>query len=47
MAQRPPENSGPTDRPPLFSTWGRMYLAVLLILAGQIAVFYLLTRIFR
>jgi hypothetical protein len=24
-----------------------MYLAVLLILAGQIAVFYLLTRIFR
>jgi hypothetical protein len=46
MEQRPPENNEPTDRPPLFATWHRMYLAVLLILAGQIALFYLFTRIF-
>ena len=47
MARRPPGNKGPDDGPPLFATWPRMYLAVLLILAAQIAVFYLFTRIFR
>jgi hypothetical protein len=34
-------------RPPFFSTWKRLYAAVLLNLAGQIAVFYFFARIFR
>ncbi len=36
-----------SDRPPLVSTWGRLYAIVLLNLALQILLFSLLTRAFR
>ncbi len=35
------------ERIPFFSTWKRLYAAVLLNLALQIALFYLFTRAFR
>ncbi len=36
-----------SERPPLFSSWGRLYTAVLLNLALQILLFYVLTRVFE
>ena len=41
MAKKTEEES---ERPPLFSSWGRLYAAVLLNLAFQILLFYVLTR---
>jgi hypothetical protein len=35
------------DRPPLFSSWSRLYAVVLLNLALQIFLFYLLTKAFQ
>jgi hypothetical protein len=39
------ENGG--DKPPLLSSWRRLYVAVLLNLALQIFLFYLFTKAFR
>jgi hypothetical protein len=36
-----------SERPPLFSSWGRLYAAVLLNLALQVLLFYILTRVFE
>lgn len=35
------------ERPPLFSSWSRLYAVVLLNLALQIFLFYLLTKAFQ
>jgi hypothetical protein len=40
----PPE---PDDPPPFLGTWRRVYTAILIYLAGTIAVFYLFTRAYR
>ncbi len=39
------ENDG--ERPPLVSSWRRLYVIVLFNLALQVFLFYLLTRAFR
>ncbi len=36
-----------SERPPLFSSWGRLYAAVLLNLALQIFLFYVFARVFE
>ncbi len=41
------KNDNDRDRPPLFSSWKRLYAVVLLNLALQILLFYLLTRAFQ
>lgn len=35
------------ERPPFFSSWGRLYAAVLLNLALQVFLFYLFTKAFE
>jgi hypothetical protein len=35
------------ERPPLFSSWGRVYAAVLLNLAFQILLFYIFMKTFE
>jgi hypothetical protein len=35
------------DKPPLFSSWSRLYAVVLLNLALQVFLFYLLTKVFQ
>jgi hypothetical protein len=37
----------PDDPPPFLSTWRRVYIGVLLYLAGIIAAFYLFTQAYR
>ena len=37
----------PDGAPPFLGTWKRVYVAVLIYLAGLIAVFYLFTRAYR
>lgn len=41
------KNDNDRDRPPLFSSWKRLYAVVLLNLALQILLFYLLTKAFQ
>jgi hypothetical protein len=41
------KNDNDHERPPIFSSWSRLYAAVLLNLALQILLFYLLTRAFQ
>jgi len=41
------KNDNGRERPPLFSSWGWWYALVLLNLALQILLFYLLTRAIR
>jgi len=35
------------ERPPFFSSWGRLYAAVFLNLALQVLLFYLFTEAFK
>lgn len=37
----------PDGDPPFLGTWKRVYVAVLIYLAGLISVFYLFTRAYR
>ena len=37
----------PDEAPPFLGTWKRVYIAVILYLAGIITLFYLFTRAFR
>jgi hypothetical protein len=37
----------PDGAPPFLGTWKRVYVAVLIYLAGLISVFYLFTRAYR
>lgn len=37
----------PDEPPPFFGTWKRIYIAVLIYLAGVIGAFYLFTRAYR
>jgi hypothetical protein len=37
----------PDEPPPFLRTWRRVYIAVLIYLAGIIVVFYLFTRAYR
>jgi len=41
------KNENNSDRPPFFSSWGRMYAFVLLNLAFLVLLFSLLTRAFQ
>jgi hypothetical protein len=41
-----PDDDSPGGRPPIFRTWGRMYLAVAINLVLLIAFFYLITKFF-
>jgi hypothetical protein len=41
------KNEGERERPPFFSSWGRLYAAVLLNLALQILLFIIFTRAFK
>lgn len=41
------EKTEDEGRPPLVTTWRRLYILVLLNLAVQIFLFYLLTKAFR
>ncbi len=43
---KPNGNNG-EDRPPIFSSWKRLYIAVLLALALQVGLFYLFTKAFE
>ncbi len=47
MESRPASGDNDVDRPPLFSSWKRLYLAVLLNLAVQVALFYLFRKAFE
>ncbi len=37
----------PDDRPPFFRTWKRLYIVVLVYVAGLIALFYIFTEVYR
>jgi hypothetical protein len=37
----------PDEPPPFLGTWKRVYIAILIYLAGIITVFYLFTRAYR
>jgi hypothetical protein len=41
------ENAENQDKPPLFKTWKRMYLFVLLNLIVTVIIFYLITIYFK
>jgi hypothetical protein len=48
MGNRPPEKTeNEQERPPFFSSWRRLYAAVLLNLALQILLFYLFAKAFN
>lgn len=48
MIPQPPEprREMPDEPPPFLKTWRRVYIAVLIYLAGVITTFYIFTRIF-
>ncbi len=43
----PKPSDVPDDPPPFLGTWRRVYIGVLIYLAGLIGVFYLFTRAYR
>jgi hypothetical protein len=46
MAQ-PPSQNAPEEAPPFLGTWRRVYVGVLVYLAGVIVIFYFFTRAYR
>lgn len=41
------EKEDTEDKPPLFRSWSRLYLLVILQLAVTVLIFYLITRYFQ
>jgi hypothetical protein len=45
--QHPEKTDNEQDRPPIFSSWNRLYVVLLLNLAIQVILFYLFMKAFE